>query len=413
MSDAGSTSILSADICVVGAGPVGATLACRLAAAGLRVAVVDRVALPPLEHPDFDGRAFAIAAGSRAVLEAAGVWHALPMPAGPIMNIRVSDGRVGRRASRLHLHFDHRDAETGPVGWMMEARSLRVALNTQLHASPSITVLAPARVVGIDNHQSRAHIRLSDGRSIAAELVVAADGRDSRTRDEAGIAVTRAPYDQTGIVTAITHERPHQQTALEHFLPGGPFAQLPMAPSDGKPNLSAIVWTERTPLAERLLRLDDAVFAREIARRLGGHLGAIRPVGRRWSYPLGALHAHRYVATRLALIGDAAHGIHPIAGQGLNLGFRDVEALASILVPAASEGVDLGSTRLLADYQRRRRADNMAMLVATDALDRLFSSDNAVLRAGRDAGISAVNGLHGLKRRFMRTAMGVTGASNA
>lgn len=412
MSDALTTSSLSVDVCVVGAGPVGATLACRLAAAGLKVAIVDRLALPPLEHPDFDGRAFAVAAGSRAVLQAAGIWDALPLPAGPIMNIRVSDGRVGRRASRLHLHFDHRDAGTGPVGWMVEARCLRVALNARLHASPNIAVIAPADVV-VERGPHSARVHLTGGGCIEAQLVVAADGRQSRIRDGAGIDVTRAAYDQTGIVVAVAHERPHQQTALEHFLPGGPFAQLPMAPSAGEPNLSAIVWTERTALAERLLRLDDTVFAREILRRLGGHLGAIRPVGRRWSYPLGALHAHRYIATRLAVIGDAAHGIHPIAGQGLNLGFRDVEALASILSAAASEGMDLGSDRLLADYQSRRRVDNVAMLVATDALDRLFSSDNLVLRTGRDVGISTVNGLHGLKRRFMQAAIGETGASNA
>ena len=294
----------------------------------------------------------------------------------------------------------------------MEARCLRVALNAQLHASANITVLAPATVT-VERGQDSVQLRLSDGRRLEVPLVVAADGRESRLREEAGIEVTRASYDQTGIVSAIAHEHPHQQTALEHFLPGGPFAQLPMAPSAGEPNLSAIVWTERMPLAQRLLRLDDAVFAREVARRLGGHLGAIRPVGRRWSYPLGALHAHRYVAPRLALIGDAAHGIHPIAGQGLNLGFRDVEALAAILGTAAGQQQDLGSDGVLAEYQRRRRVDNMAMLVATDTLDRLFSSDNAVLRAGRDVGISAVNGLHGLKRRFMQAAMGSTGAGHA
>ena len=412
MSDVRSTPSLSADVCVIGAGPVGATLACRLAASGFKVAVVDKLPLPPLEHPDFDGRAFAVAVGSRAVLEAAGIWRALPTPAGPIMNIRVSDGRAGRRASRLHLHFDHRDASAGPVGWMVEARCLRVALNAQLHACSNIAVFAPAEVV-IDRSPRSACVRLSDGRCIDSQLVVAADGRESRVRGEAGIAVTRMPYDQMGIVTAIAHERPHQQTALEHFLPGGPFAQLPMAPSAGEPNLSAIVWTERTPLAERLLRLEDNVFAREISRRLGGHLGVVRPVGRRWSYRLGALHAHRYVTTRLALIGDAAHGIHPIAGQGLNLGFRDVEALSSILSAAASRKLDLGSDGLLADYQRRRRADSMAMLLATDALDRLFSSDNAVLRAGRDVGISAVNGMRGIKRRFMQAAMGDIGAGHA
>ncbi len=358
-----------------------------------------------MEHPDFDGRAFAVAAGSRAVLAAAGVWDRLPLPAGPIRNIRVSDGRVGRPASHLYLHFDHREAGSGPVGWMVEARSLRMALNARLHALPEVSVYAPA-LARVERRDDRALVVLDDGRRFTARLVVAAEGRDSRLRSEAGIPVTRLPYGQTGLVSAIAHERPHHETALEHFLPGGPFAQLPMAASAGEANLSAIVWTERTPLAQRLAALDEPTFAREIGRRLGPHLGAIRPVGRRWIYPLGALHAHRYAATRLALVGDAAHGIHPIAGQGLNLGFRDVEALAGLVIEALRSGQDPGSNSLLARYQARRRPDNVAMLIATDALDRLFSSDNLLLRTARDIGIGGVHRMGGLKRRFMRAAMG-------
>ncbi len=219
--------------------------------------------------------------------------------------------------------------------------------------------------------------------------------------------MTRFPYRQTGLVFAISHERPHHNTALEHFLPSGPFAQLPMSATEGAPHVSAVVWTERIGTAQHMLRLDDATLGREIARRLGGHLGRLRVIGRRWHYPLSAMHAHRYYDTRLVIVGDAAHGIHPIAGQGLNLGFRDVQALSRLLVQAFWDGVDPGDPALLARYQAARRPANLAMLAATDALDRLFSTDNPLLRTARDLGIAAVHRLPPLKRAFMRTAMGI------
>jgi 2-octaprenyl-6-methoxyphenol hydroxylase len=408
---------LNADVCIVGAGPVGGTLACRLALAGIRTVVVDRAALPPMEHPDFDGRAYAIAAGSRRLLEEAGVWDTLPEPACPILEIRVSDGRVGRPASPLFLHFDHNElgADAGPFGWMLEARALRVALNAYMHTLPDLTVLAPA-VAEVERYDDGATVTITGGPEsgtvIDCQLVVAAEGRQSPLRRAAGIPVTHLPYHQTGIVCAISHEKPHHCTALEHFLPAGPFAQLPMSPSPdaeagGAPNVSAIVWTERTAVAAQMMALTDEAFAREIARRLGDHLGALRTVGRRWSYPLSAMLVQRYVDTRLALAGDAAHGIHPIAGQGLNLGFRDAIALADLLIEAAKDGRDLGAPMLLERYQRRTRPANVAMLAATDALDRLFSSDNPVLRLARDLGIAAVHRTPMLKRMFMRQAMGL------
>jgi 2-octaprenyl-6-methoxyphenol hydroxylase len=396
------------DVCVVGAGPVGGTLACRLAEAGLRVAVVDRAALPPMEHPDFDGRAYAIAAGSVPLLEASGVWDALPAPAGPIAHIRVTDGRLGRPASRLFLDFQAAalGEEAGPFGWMVEARALRVALNARLHALPGVMLFAPAEAA-ITREADGARIAIAGGPTLEARLVVAAEGRNSPLREAAGIPVTRLRYGQTGIVCAVAHERPHEQTALEHFLPGGPFAQLPMAPSaEAGENLSAIVWTERTAEASRLLALPPERFAAELARRLGDHLGALRLVGRRWSYPLSAMFAHRLVAARLALAGDAAHGIHPIAGQGLNLGFRDAIALAELVISAHAAGADVGGPGVLARYQRTRRVDNLLMLVVTDGLDRLFSNDHPLLRLGRDLGLAAVERMAPLKRAFMRQAMG-------
>jgi 2-octaprenyl-6-methoxyphenol hydroxylase len=409
---------LTADVCVMGAGPVGGSLACRLAAAGVSTVVVDRAALPPMEHPAFDGRAYAISAGSRRLLDEAGLWAKLPEPAQPIQEIRVTDGKVGRPASPLHLHFDHREVgqDAGPFGWMVEARGLRMALNAHMPGLPALRVLAPA-VASVDRRDDGVTVRISGGPNaapmeIACRVVIAAEGRHSPLREQAGIPVTSLPYGQTGMVCAISHEHPHHGIALEHFLPSGPFALLPMAPSadalaGGAPNVSAIVWTEQRAMAERMLALDDARFEREIGRRLGNHLGAIKVVGRRWSYPLSAMLAHRYVDTRLALAGDAAHGIHPIAGQGLNLGFRDAIVLADLLIEAVAGGRDPGDPTLLARYQRNRRPDNLLMLAMTDGLDRLFSSDNRLLRLARDIGIAAVHRTPPLKRLFMRQAMGL------
>jgi 2-octaprenyl-6-methoxyphenol hydroxylase len=393
---------------------VGGTLACRLAGAGVSVALIDQADLPPMENPAFDGRAYAIAAGSRALLEDAGLWDVLDVPPNPIRDIRVSDGRIGRPPSRLHLHFDYREAgdDPRPFGWMVEARSLRKALNARFPMQPNLHLFAPARAV-VERSDDGALVRLQDGRDIKCQLVVAAEGRNSPLREQAGIPVTRIPYHQTAIVCAVAHQHPHHDLALEHFLPAGPFAALPMGSStDAEPggaaNVSAIVWTERTKDAAAFMALDDARFAREAGRRLGPHLGAIRAVGRRWSYPLSAMIAHRYMDKRLALAGDAAHGIHPIAGQGLNLGFRDGIALAGLIIEAARAGEDVGGEPLLTAYQRVRQSDNLLMFAMTDGIDRLFSTDRKVVRAARDLGINAVNRLGPMKRLFMRRAMGVT-----
>ena len=402
------------DVCIVGAGPVGASLACLLAARGVSVAVVDRHPLPPMEHPDFDGRAYAIAVGTRRdLLEPAGIWTHLPQEAGPIEGIRVSDGRLSRPASSLFLHFDAQEAGTGPFGYMVEARDLRLALNATLHAQANITVHAPATATrGADGADGRATITLGDGstngsRTLRPRLLVAAEGRASPLREQAGIRTTRLAYRQSALVAAVAHERPHGQEALEHFLPAGPFAQLPMAASGDEPHLSAIVWTDTPERTRRLLAAPDAVFAHEIRRRLGDHLGALRPVGRRWHYELSAMHAERYTAPRLALVGDAAHGIHPIAGQGLNLGLRDAIALAGLVAEAVAAGADPGAPALLARYQAARRPDDLLMLAATDALDRLLSTDNAAVRLVRDLGIAAVHRMGPLKRTLARRASGL------
>jgi 2-octaprenyl-6-methoxyphenol hydroxylase len=401
------------EVCIVGAGPVGGALACRLGRAGVRTALIDRAALAPMEQPDFDGRAYAIAAGPRQVLDEAGLWQRLPARSGPILGIRVTDGRVGRPASKFFLHFDSRDIATdadvdapgGAFGWMVEARGLRVAINARLQALPEVSVFAPA-VARVERRAEGARVQVAGGPTLGCRLVVAAEGRGSPLRGEAGIAVTRLPYGQSGIVFSIAHERPHHGVALEHFLPGGPFALLPMAPNEAAEHVSAIVWTERNAMASRMMALAEAEFTREAARRLGDHLGAIRLLGRRWCYPLSAMIAHRTIDTRLALVGDAAHGVHPIAGQGLNLGFRDIAALGDLIVAALERGEDPGAEGLLRRYQAERRGDNLLMLATTDALDRLFSNDFLPVRLARDVGLAAVHRIGPLKRLFMRQAMG-------
>ena len=404
---------LSVQVCIMGAGPVGGTLACRLASAGVSVALIDQAALPPMENPAFDGRAYAIAAGSRTLVEDAGLWDVLDVPPNPIRDIRVSDGRVGRPPSRLHLHFDHREAgdDPRPFGWMVEARSLRKALNARFPKQDRLHLFAPAKAAVLRSLES-VLVRLETGPVIRAQLIIAAEGRNSPLRAQANIPVTTIPYRQTAIVCAVAHERPHHDLALEHFLPAGPFAALPMGPSadavpGGAPDVSAIVWTERSNNAAAFLALDDVRFAREAGRRLGPHLGSLRAVGRRWSYPLSAMVVHRYVDHRLALVGDAAHGIHPIAGQGLNLGFRDGIALSELIIYAAETGNDIGDSALLSQYQRARQPANLAMFAMTDGIDRLFSSDRNVMRVARDIGIEGVNRLDPVKRMFMRRAMGL------
>ena len=388
------------DIAIIGAGPVGGTLALALAARGQRVLLVDRADLTPMEDEAFDGRAYAIAAGSKMVMEWAGIWDELPYAPCPILHIDVTDGKLGRAPSPLKLHFDHRDVGEDPFGWIIEARSIRIALNQALHTAPNLTLRAPAEALV---ERSDAQVRLRVGEEeFTAKLVVAAEGRKSALREQARIGLTRLPYHQTGVIFAIAHERPHNNVALEHFLPGGPFAVLPMTGTAEHPNVSAIVFTERDAAAQKLYAMPDEPFLAEVEKRLGNRLGRIALAGRRWLYPLSAQYAARYYDTRLVLVGDAAHGVHPIAGQGLNLGFQDAEALVRILDGAE----DPGAPALLARYQAARRPINLAMLMGMDTLDRLFSTNFPPIRLARDIGLAAVERLPGLKKRFMRAAMG-------
>jgi 2-octaprenyl-6-methoxyphenol hydroxylase len=272
-----------------------------------------------------------------------------------------------------------------------------------------VRLFAPAEVVELERGPGRVEATLANGTRITAPLCVACDGRESPLRTQAGIEVVRWPYRQIGIVCAIEHELPHDGIAHERFLPAGPFAMLPLPDGENGEHRSSIVWTENAELAPAMMKLPDEEFAAEIARRFGDGLGRISAAGRRWAYPLGLVHARGYTAHRLALAGDAAHGIHPIAGQGLNLGLRDVAALAECIVDAARLGLDIGVGEALARYERWRRVDNLTLVAVTDALNRLFSNDIAPVRLARDLGLGLVDRLPSLKRLFMHHAMGMAG----
>jgi 2-octaprenyl-6-methoxyphenol hydroxylase len=405
-----------AELIVAGAGLNGMLLAVACAGAGLDVTVIDPQMPAAMLDRGFDGRTSAIAYGSRLVLDGIGLWPLVAADAEPIREIRVADDN-----SPLFLHYDARDlgAERGdgatPLGYIVENRVLRRALFDLAQRLPNLRLVMPACVAAVEAGATGVAAVLDTGERLRARLVAAADGKDSPLRQAAGIAAFEWRYKQTGIVTTVAHERPHAGIAVEHFLPAGPFAILPMAdePSnDAAPSRrgrSSIVWTEDAALAPHLLALPEAEFAAELAARFGDFLGAVEPVGPRRSYKLALLQAERYVGRRLALVGEAAHVIHPIAGQGLNIGIRDVAALAELVIDQRRRGLDIGDDSVLRHYQRWRRPDALLLASVTDGLNRLFSNDIPPVRLARDLGLAAVHRLMPLKRLLMRHAMGTLG----
>lgn len=393
------------DVIQIGGGLAGSLNVLALAEQGFTCALIDAESPQTLADEAFDGRTTAIAYASARVFKRLGVWDAVVKGAGPINDILVTDGRpdTDLRAgavSPFSLHFDS-DAldDSVPLGWIVENRNLRRALFEAIAKSSDITVFAPARAISAEREEGGACVRLDTGETLNAPLICAADGRGSRLRAEANIKTHRWGYGQTAIVTVVGHERDHQGVAQEFFLPGGPFAILPMTE-----NRVSIVWTEKTDLAETYLRLDDDAFMLELSRRFGDYLGALHLAAPRSSYPLSLNLASRFVANRLALIGDAAHGIHPIAGQGYNLGVKDAAVLADVLTQARYAGLDIGGLDVLNRYERWRRFDVVSLALGTDALNRLFSNDNPLLRTARDIGLGAVSAVPGLGKFFMRQA---------
>jgi 2-octaprenyl-6-methoxyphenol hydroxylase len=439
-----------ADAAIIGAGAAGLILAVALAQSGIAVAVIDRRDPMPRENGaadegPSDGRVFALSAGSRRVLEGLGLWPELAEGAAAVTDILVSD-----RAGPPLVRFDHAEMEAGPLGHVVAADALQRVLVAAAGRQPGLRLLAPVQlkhvsrrleefmassspglsgrsmdapdkpghdvlalgqrasegiVVGADN----VRVNFADGGTLDARLVVGADGRQSLVRDAARINVTEWTYDQAAIVTTIHHARPHDGAAEERFLAGGPFAVLPLPDGADGTHRSSIVWTEPLGRVADLMALGADDFDAELARRLGSRLGAAQAIGARWTYPLALSLAESYVGNRVALIGDAAHAIHPIAGQGLNLGIRDAAALAEVIVDAHRLGLDIGMKTTLLDYERWRRFDNTCLAAATDLLNRLFGIGNAPFGALRRAGMRVLDRIGPARRLFMLEAMGLNG----
>ena len=389
-------------VVIGGAGFAGLALAIALRQ-GLGESFSVTVADPALKHEKSkDPRASAIAAAARRLFAAIEVWDAVEAQAQPILDMVVTDSKLDDAVRPTFLTFGGEVEPGEPFAHMVENRHLIDALVDK--AEELGVDLRATAVTGFDNAPHAIDVQLADGGDIAANLLVGADGARSRIREQAGIATHGWSYDQSAIVTTVAHERDHQGRAEEHFLPAGPFAILPLT---GR--RVSIVWTESTRDAERMIALSDEEFHDELEKRFGLHLGELEVAGARRAFPLGLFTARSFIAERLALVGDAAHVIHPIAGQGLNMGLRDVAALAEAIADAARLGLDIGGADVLERYQRWRRFDTAMMGVATDGLNKLFSNHTDVLRLARDVGLGLVERLPVLKRAFIREAAGFTG----
>ena len=394
-----------ADILIAGGGLNGPALALALAQGGLRVIVVDARAAPERADVGFDGRGYALNIGSKRLLAMTGVWGGLAGLAQPILGITASDGLAGMGPSPFHLNFDHAEIEEGPMGFMVEDRHLYAGFLAAMRAAPGITLLSGETVVAQEVAAAGVAVTLASGRQLSARVLVGCDGRGSGVALRAGITRRGWGYGQTALVTAVWHEQAHQGRAHQFFMPGGPLAILPLPGG----HHSSIVWSEADALALAVQALPDAEYLAALQPRFGDFLGAVALAGARFTYPLSLSLADRYVVARVALVGDAAHGVHPVAGQGLNLGLRDVAALAQVLIEAARRGEDIGALDVLERYQAWRRFDVTAMAMGMDAVNRLFSNDNPVLRGMRDLGMGMVNRVPGLRRRFVRQAAGLSG----
>lgn len=387
------------DVIILGGGLVGLTLAIALDAHGLTSIVIDPADPESQLAADFDGRASAIASASWRMLETIGVGALLQDQGCEIRRIEVRDG-----LSPESLKFDA-DEDDDPLGIMFENRAVRAALRQRALAAANITMLAPAKPAAVNRDAYGAHVTLADGRIVAGALLIGAEGRRSPTREAAGIRIAQWQYDHIAMITSIEHEKPHRNIAHEIFYPAGPFALLPMRPD----NRCCIVWSVPKAEASAYLNLPERAYTAEIMKRMGGMFGEIGLTSARSSYPLGFHHAARITGERLALVGDAAHGIHPIAGQGLNLGLRDVAALVEVLVDGTRLGMEPGDAQLLARYERWRSLDSLMVATSTDGFTRLFGIPGRPARALRRFGLAAVEKIRPLKSYFMAEARGELG----
>ncbi len=399
------------DVIIAGAGMTGVTLALALANGGLRAVLVDPLPFDAMTAPTFDGRASAISFSAFRQWRALGVAPLLEPHAQRIEQILVTDGRTPGAASPAplpaYLRFDAAEiadrCEGEPLGYLIENRHIRAALAATAQAQ-GVEVLAPVKVTAVQAGVGAAAVTLSDGRVLTAPLVVGAEGRGSVVRRAAGIGAIGWGYGQSGVVATVGLERGHQGVAYEHFLPSGPFAILPLTG-----NRASLVWTESTARGETLRAASDEAFHAHLMRRFGDFLGKVEVLGPRFVYPLSLQLAERFAVNRLALLGDAAHGVHPIAGQGLNLGLKDAAALAEVLSEAARLGEDIGSLSVLERYARWRRVDTVSNALAFDAFVRIYSNDNPLLRLARGAGMALINRIGPARRFFMQEAGGAVG----
>ena len=403
----------SADIIIAGGSYVGLTLALALArelGPDLDLVVVDRDAAPTsqVDVDTTDPRASAISAGSRNLLAALGLWAPLEGDATPVSAIELTDSSLNAGVRRPLLTYDNavrNGSDSGAASYIIPNARIAQVLHDAVAATPSVRRWRGASVSGFTAGSDTASVTLVDGRRLTAPLVVAADGRRSAVRELAGIQTVAFDHDQIGIVTVIRHERDHVNRAIQHFLPGGPFAILPLAGG----RRACVTWSENAHEARRILALGDDAFLDEVDLRVAGRLGAVTLDGPRASWPLETHLARRFVAPRLALVGDAAHSVHPIAGQGLNLGLRDVAALVECMADAARVGLDLGTMDALARYERWRRFDTAVSTATFGGLNRLFSNDNALLRSAREVGLGILDRLPGVKQLFVTEAAGLSG----
>ncbi len=394
---------MDADILIAGGGLVGNALAIALGREGLSVIVIDPLPEATQAASEFDGRTSAISHASVKILSAIGAWEPMQPHAQAINDIRVCDqNKPG------FVHYDHREVGSDPFGYIVPNHRVREGLYAALKTTPNITAMYGQKVEHFVANDHEITATLSDGTRLQSSLLAAADGRFSGLRDAAGIASRVISYQQTALVTVIDHEKNHKGLALETFFPEGPFAALPLAGG----HQSGIVWTVREADAASYMAMPDADFTACIQQRLQGESGAwgnITRLGKRFSYPLKLMHAEQFYAKRFVLVGDSAHGIHPIAGQGVNLGYRDVAALTELLIQQRRVGLDIGAESVLAHYQRWRRFDSFSMTASTDLLNRLFSNNSELLGLARRAGLMAVERMPRLKHYFMRHAMGMLG----
>jgi 2-octaprenyl-6-methoxyphenol hydroxylase len=385
------------DLLIVGAGPIGLCMALELAKSMINITVIDQCEPQTFLKAGYDGRTTAIAYGSLSSFEDIGIWKTLLPQAEPIHDIYVTTEK-----QHGFVHYRSQDVGDHPFGYIVENRQLRQQLFSVLSTYKNVSIYAPSTLetIQFDDHMVQAH--LSDEIHLQAPLCIAADGKKSALRAYANISATELSYDQTALVFAIKHSRPHRGRAFEHFLSTGPLAFLPMAGQK-----SSVVWSLKNDLASRFQNLTASEFADEVQMRFGDALGVLTLEGKIWSYPLSAMVTHNYIGKRLALIGDAAHTIHPVAGQGFNLGLRDVKTLSSLLTETLKLGLDIGSAQILKQYQRQRRLDTHTMTAMTDSLVRLFSNDIQTLSRLNGLGLSITNKLPLIKRLLTRHAMGL------